>query len=185
MRNEDHSSLVTFHPSSFRFHPFAKWVRPQLPDFRRDFSRGERKLAAHGRRQIDHLHAAAVQSDLIQQLLRVFNSPTGIEITFQVMTFAFQSACHQHAVGAVLKRAQHVGHVQFAGAGQFHNLDGGWIFQPHRTGQIGRRIRAVMAAERDYVRFKTVLAQAKLLISHRDTEALRVLENKSLDAFFE
>jgi hypothetical protein len=54
---------------------------------------------------------------LLQQFLRVFNSPSGVEITFQVMTFAFQSTCHQYAVGAILEGAQHVQHIQLAGAG--------------------------------------------------------------------
>ena len=94
MKDENTSWHVGPPPSSFCLHAVAQWVRTQLLDLRRQLGDRERELAAHRRRQIDHLDAAALQSDLLQQILRVFNSPAGVEITFQVMTFAFQSACH-------------------------------------------------------------------------------------------
>ena len=80
-------------------------IRPQLLDLRRQLGDREGKLAAHRRRQIDHLDAAALQSDLLQQLLRVFDSPSSVEITFQVMTFTLKSTRDQHAIRAVLERA--------------------------------------------------------------------------------
>ena len=150
------------HPSSFRLHPFIQRIRSQLFDLCRQLRDREGKLAAHRRRQIDHLDAAALQSDLLQQVLRVFNSPAGVEITFQVMTFAFQSTRHQHAVGAVLESAQDVQHVQFASAGQLDNLDRGRVFQSHRSGQVGGGVRAVVTAEGDDIGFKSVVVQGTL-----------------------
>ena len=158
MRDRDRSSLFIFHPlhAAFRLHPLRQGIRPQLLDLGRQLGDRERELAAHRRRQIDHLHTAALQSDLLQQILRIFNSPAGIEITFQVMTFAFQSTRHQHAIGAIFERAQDVEHVEFAGAGQLDDLDRRWIFQAHRPGQIGSGVRAVVTAERDDVGFKVI-----------------------------
>ena len=152
-------------PLPFRLHPFVQWVRSELLDLLRQFGDRECKLAAHRRGQIDHLHAAALQSDLLQQLLRVFNSPAGVEITFQVMTFAFQSTRYQHAVGAVLEGAQDVQYIQLAGAGQLDDLDRGRIFQAHRPGQIGGGVRAVVTAEGDDVGFKSIVAQSSLQLS--------------------
>ena len=105
MKDEDRSSPVTCQLSSFRLHPSAKRIRSQLLDLCRQLRNRKGKLAAHRRRQIDHLDAAALQSDLLQQILGVFNSPASVEITFQVMTFAFQSTRHQHAIGAALNLA--------------------------------------------------------------------------------
>ena len=84
---------------------FAKWVWPQALDFGRQLGGGEGKLAAHGRGQVDHLDALPFQPDALEQLANVFDSSFGFEITFQVMTVAFQSAGYHHAVGAVLERA--------------------------------------------------------------------------------
>jgi len=58
---------------------------------------------AHRRRQVNHLDALALQADLLQQFLRVFDSPPGVEITFQVMTIALQSPGCQHPIRAVLE----------------------------------------------------------------------------------
>jgi hypothetical protein len=41
----------------------------------------------------------------------------GVQITFQVMTLARQSAGNHHAVGTVLKGTQQVQHVKPASAG--------------------------------------------------------------------
>ncbi len=101
-----------------------QWIRAHLFDLRRQLRDRKCELAAHRRRQIDHLDAAALQSNLLQQVLCVFDSPSSVEITFQVMTFAFQSTCDQHAVRTVLEGAQHVQHIQFARAGQLDDLDG-------------------------------------------------------------
>ena len=84
----------------------AKWVRPQALDLGSQLGCGKSELAAHGRGQVDHLDALPLQADTLEQLANVFNSSAGLEITFQVMTIAFQSARHHHAIGAVLERAQ-------------------------------------------------------------------------------
>jgi hypothetical protein len=171
MRNVEYASLTRIRadgiPHPHRGAPqselvIPQWVRPELLDLRGQLGDRERELAAHRRRQVDHLDAAALQSDLLQQFLRVFNSPAGVEITFQVMTFAFQSTRHQHAVGAVLERAQDVEHIEFAGAGQLDDLHRRRIFQAHRPGQIGGGVRAVVTAERYDVGFESILAQGSL-----------------------
>ena len=102
---------------------FAKWVWPQALDFGRQLGGGEGKLAAHGRGQVDHLDTLFLQANLLEEFADVFDSPPGVEITFQVMTVAFQSAGHHHAVGAVLERAQGIQHIELAGAGQLDDFD--------------------------------------------------------------
>ncbi len=78
MKDEDRSSLDTFHPSAFRLHPFAKRIHSQLLDLCGEFRYGERELATHSGGQVDHLDAAARQADLLQQLLRMFDSAAGV-----------------------------------------------------------------------------------------------------------
>ncbi len=112
MKDENTSLPVALPPSSLCLHPFIQWIRSQLLDLRRQLRDRESELAAHRRRQIDHLDAAAWQADLLQQFLRVFNSPSSVEITFQVMTFAFQSAGHQHPIGAVLEGFQRLAQLE-------------------------------------------------------------------------
>ena len=90
------------------------------------------------------------------------------------MTFALQSTGHHHPVGASLERAQHLQHVEFAGAGQLDDLDRGRILKPHRAGQVGGGVGAVMAAEGDDVGFKAILVQGSSLSA---TEAQSILEN--------
>ena len=94
-----------------------QWVWPYALDLFCHFGRRPGELAAHGRRDVDHLDAPAVQADSIQQLPHVFDSPSGVEITFQVMTVALQSASYHHSVGTILEGAQDIQHVEFAGAG--------------------------------------------------------------------
>ena len=83
----------------------AKWVRSDALDFSRQLGGGKGKLPAHRRGQVDHLDALLLQANILEQLANVFDSPARFEITFQVMTIAFQSAGHHHAVGAILKSA--------------------------------------------------------------------------------
>ena len=102
---------------------FAKWVRPQALDLGSQLGGGKGKLAAHGRGQVDHLDALPFQPDALEQLANVFDSSFSFEITFQVMTIAFQSAGHHYAVGAILERTQGIQHVELAGAGQLDDFD--------------------------------------------------------------
>jgi hypothetical protein len=127
----------------------AKWVWPQALDFGSQLGGGKGELTAHRRGQVDHLDASLFQSNLLEQLANVFDSSAGFEITFQVMTIAFQSAGHHHAIGAVLKRAQSVKDIELAGAGQLDDLDRGRIFEAQTAGQVGGGISAIVARERD------------------------------------
>lgn len=63
------------------------------------------ELPAHSGREVDHLDASAVETDLVQQPLYVFDPLSSVQITFQVMAFTRQSAGYEHPVGAVLERA--------------------------------------------------------------------------------
>ena len=99
-----------------------QWAGTHLPDLFCHLGRRDGELAAHGRREVEHLDALPFQTDLFQQLGNVFHSPFGIEITFQVMTIAFQSTCNHHAVRAVLESPQHIQDIQFASARQFDHL---------------------------------------------------------------
>jgi hypothetical protein len=44
--------------------------------------------------------------------LYIFNSPAGVEITFQVMAVALQSTGHYYAICTILKGSQDVEHIQ-------------------------------------------------------------------------
>lgn len=112
------------------------------------------KLSTHGRGEIEHLDALAVQSNLIEQLAGVFDSSSGVEITFQVMTITLQSAGHHDAVGAILKRAEDIQHVELAGAGQLDDFDRGRIFEAHAPREVRGGIRTIVACERDDLRAK-------------------------------
>jgi hypothetical protein len=72
------------------------------------------------------------------------------------MTVTFQSTCHHYTIGAILKTPQYIEHVKLAGAGQFDYLDGGRIFQTHRTGQVCCSVGTIMAAESDDFGFEVV-----------------------------
>jgi hypothetical protein len=125
----------------------AKWVWPQALDFGGQLGGGKGELPTHSRGQIDHLDALPIQSDALEQLADVFDSSFGFEITFQVMTIAFQSACHHHAIGAVLKRAQSVQHIELACAGQLDDLDRRRILEAQTACQIGGGVSAIVACE--------------------------------------
>jgi hypothetical protein len=73
----------------------------------------------------------------------------GFEISFQEMTFAFQSARHIDGVCAPFNRPQQVDGVHPTAARNLNNLDIGRIVQPHGTGKVPCGIGAVFAAEGD------------------------------------
>lgn len=95
----------------------VQWVRSHSPDFFGEFSGRPGELAAHGRRKVNQLDSTSLQTDLCQNLLGVFNSPAGVEITFQVMAVALQSTCYHNAIGAILESPQQVQYVEPAGTG--------------------------------------------------------------------
>lgn len=80
-------------------------------DLSRQLGCGPGKLPSHGGGDVDHLESSALKADFLQQLARVFDSPSGVQITFQVMTIALQSTGHHYAVSAALKGIQHVEYV--------------------------------------------------------------------------
>jgi hypothetical protein len=96
---------------------FAKWAWPQFGDLGRKLGAVLCELWTFGRGQVEHLHALAAQTDLIQQTGDLLDSAFCVDITFQVMAVAVQSAGHHHAVGAVLERIEHQEHVNLARAG--------------------------------------------------------------------
>jgi len=77
----------------------------------------------------------------------MFNSSSGIEITFQVMAVAGQSARNQHTVSPILQGLQNIDGVYLASTWHLYDLDGGWIIQAHGTRQICSGISAVMTAK--------------------------------------
>jgi hypothetical protein len=88
----------------------------QLFNFGRHLGGGKGELTTHRRRDVDHLNAPPLETDLFQELAHVFDSSTGVDITILVMTVALQSTGHHHAVGAVLKGVEDVQHVHPARA---------------------------------------------------------------------
>jgi hypothetical protein len=62
------------------------------------------------------LDAATLQSNIFQELLQIFNSPPGAEITFQVMAVTIQSTCDDYTVSTILECSQNIEHIQFARA---------------------------------------------------------------------
>jgi len=144
--------LVTRHTSLFH------WIWSQPFDLGGQFGGGERKLPAHRRRQVDHLDAPSFQADLLQQLTDVFDALARSEITFQVMTIAFQSARHQHTIRAILERAQYVQRIEFSSARQLDDLDRSRVLQAHAACQIGGGIRAIVTAEGDDLWLKAIVS---------------------------
>jgi hypothetical protein len=65
------------------------------------------------------------------------------------MAIALQSTGHHYTVSTVLKSPKYIQDVQFAGAWQLDNLDGWWIVQAHRTGEVGCSISAIVATKGD------------------------------------
>ena len=76
-----------------------------------------RKLSTHRRRNIHHLKTLFLKSDFFEQAVDLCHSPACIEITFQVMTVAFQSTGDHHTVCAILESPQYVQGIQLARTG--------------------------------------------------------------------
>ncbi len=135
---------------------FAKWVRPEFGDLGRKLGAVLCELWPFSRGQVEHLHALAAQPDLIQQTCGLLDSSLCVDITFQVMAVAVQSAGHHHAVGAVLERIEYQERVNLARAGQLDDADAFRVRQPHRAGQVSRAVGAIVARERNDVGLETV-----------------------------
>ena len=105
---------------------------------------------------MEHFDALSADADLVEQILYVFHSAFCVCITFQVMTGAFQSARDHDAIRAALERLERVQHVEFAGAGQQHDLDVGRVLNARCARQVCRRVRSKVAAESNQLWFKAV-----------------------------
>jgi hypothetical protein len=132
----------------------AQWAWPQFGDLGRKLDAVVGELWPFGRGQVEHLHALAAQPDLVQQTGDLLDSAFCVDITFQVMAVAVQSAGHHHAVSAVLERIEHQEHVNLARAGQLDDADAFRVRQPHRAGQVSRAVSAIVARKRDDVGIK-------------------------------
>jgi hypothetical protein len=112
------------------------------------------KAGSLGRRKIVHLRPFRLDTHLFKGSLNVFDFPSGFEISFQEMTFTFQSTGHVYAVGTALEGGQQVEDVHPAAARHLNHLDIAWIIQAHGSGQVGSCIRTVLAAVRQDLGFK-------------------------------
>jgi hypothetical protein len=61
------------------------------------------ELRPHGGGQIRHTDPRSPQPNLVEQVGKVLDPALGVEITFQVMTIAFQSTGHQHPIRATFE----------------------------------------------------------------------------------
>jgi hypothetical protein len=82
-----------------------------LFDLGRHLGSGKGELTTHRRRDVDHLYAPPLQTNLFQEPANVFDSSAGVDITILVMTIALQSASHHDAVSAVLKGVEHMEYI--------------------------------------------------------------------------
>jgi hypothetical protein len=93
-------------------------------------------------------------AQFFQGSLNVFDFPSGLEISFQEMTFTFQSTGHVYAVSAAFEGGKQMKNVHPAAAGHLNYLHVTRIIQAHGSGQVGRCIRTILAAIRQYLGFK-------------------------------
>jgi len=131
------------------FFAIHQWVWPNFSDFFAKLSGVFSELSAHCRRNIHHLKTLFLKSDFFEQAVNLCYSSFCVEITFQVMTVAFQSTGDHYTVSAILESSQNIQGIQLAGTGQFDDFDGRRIFQPHRTSQVCGSISTVVAAKGD------------------------------------
>jgi hypothetical protein len=88
------------------------------------------KLRSHGRRQIEHLDALRLQTDLTQQFFNSLHSSFGVEITFQVMTVTGQSPGRHHPVDSPLEGVEHFNDVEPTGARYLDDFEVRRILHP-------------------------------------------------------
>jgi hypothetical protein len=112
------------------------------------------KTGALGRRKIEHLHPLRFNAQLLKGSLNVLDFPSGFEISFQEMTFTFQSPGHVYAVSTTVESGQQVQDVHSTAARHLDHFYVARIIQPHGAGQIGRRVSTILATIRENLRFK-------------------------------
>jgi hypothetical protein len=75
------------------------------------------------------------------------------------MALALQSPGDKNGVGPILECLEEVEAVDLPGAHETHDPHERRILQSHGTGQIGRVVRAILAAEGNYFRFEIKRSQ--------------------------
>jgi hypothetical protein len=105
------------------------------------------KLGAHSGGEIEHLDPFRLHADLGQQFSDRFHSSFSVEITFQVMTVAGQSAGRHNPVNAPLEGVQHFDDIEPAGAGYLDDSEGRRILHPQRAGQVSRSVGTMATAK--------------------------------------
>jgi hypothetical protein len=103
------------------------------------------------------LHPFGLNADLFKGSLNVFDLASGFEISFQEMTFTFQSPGHVYTIGTAFKSRQQVEDVHPAAARYLNHLHIGWIIQAHGSGQVGGCIRTILAAVRQNLGLKGII----------------------------
>jgi hypothetical protein len=119
------------------------------------FGRDLSKSGAHGGREVEHLDPFRLDPDLLKGVLNVCHFFTGAYISFQEMTFTFQSPRDIYGVGTAFDRLEQMYDIDPPAARHLDHLDVGGIVQPHGTGQITGSISAVLATKSNHLRFKT------------------------------
>jgi hypothetical protein len=103
------------------------------------------------------LNPFGLDADLFEGSLNIFDFPSGFEISFQEMTFTFQSPGHVYAVGTTFKSREQMEDVHPTAARHLNHLHIGWVTQTHGPGQVGGCIRTILAAVRQNLGFKGII----------------------------
>ena len=101
------------------------------------------------------MNTLRLDADLFQSVLNVFDLLPGFEISFQEMTFTFQSAGHIDGVGTAFDGPQQVDDINPPAARHLDHFDIGRVIQAHGAGQIPGRVSAIFAAIGNDLGFET------------------------------
>jgi hypothetical protein len=138
---------------------FVERTRPELAHSFGHLFDGLGELRPHGGGHVEHLQALWLDADLFEELLGVLDPFSSFYISFQEMALAFQSPGDERGVDPLLECLEDVKAVDFTGAHEAYDPHEGRVLQPHRAGQIGRVVRAKLAAEGNYLRLEIKLSQ--------------------------
>src|SRR5271157_1018290 len=111
------------------------------------------KRGGHRGRKVDHQQPLGADADLIEHRTYAVGAFARAQIAFQEVAAAFQAPGYQDAVDAFLESLQDVLHLDLAGARRMNDAHVGGILHAFGTGQVGRRVGAVVTAEGDDARF--------------------------------
>jgi hypothetical protein len=112
------------------------------------------KSGAFAGRQVKHPGPLAADTDGIQDLLGLFDPPTGHQIAGVIMALAFQTPDNAGTVCAFFNGPQHMNHINLAGAWNANDFDVRRVLQSHRTCQVRCRVASEIAAKRNNDRLK-------------------------------